>query len=702
MYFFPIRKDGRFEAVRAYDIQHFPYHKLQSDTITGKKKIEYLQDFAAYDIESTTTTYQGEKIGFMYHWQMCIFGISVYGRTWEEWCTFIRHLQDALKLNKKRVLVIYVHNEGYEFQFMVDFLHKYFHPVKVFAAKRRQPITVKCSGLEFRCSYKESNMSLYKATLNELGCPYIKADGDLDYEIYRDYITPLSDTEFSYCMSDTLALYHYIKAKLHNEGLNIATIPLTSTGYVRNECRMACKADKEYMKVYSRCRLSKNVYTLLKEAGRGGDTSSNRYMCGELIAAVDSFDVKSSYPYQLCCKKYPITRFTKYADSVEEQELRKLVTDTPLLARVGFVGLKIKPDAVDAYLSYSKAITPGENVRIFNGRVLRADTIGFTITDVDFRLIDKYYTWDELIITSVYTSKYGYLPKVFRDKVLSYFYLKCQLDYKLNILGRSAYDSDEDYENDCYLYAKSKNKLNGIFGMCYTDPVRDEVIFDISKDKRWDVNESDISAALLDTERQTNTFLVYAWGVWTTAHAREHLGDLLSLTGRMTIYWDTDSSKCKDPDYAAISAANEKIKEHCRKMGAYVKIKEHEFYLGIYEHETSKEKYSVFKTLGAKKYAYEDSKGLHLTISGVLKSKSLNHPDGAREMASISNFHPGYTFHNAAGKEVRYNDSNIHKITINGHTFTTASNIAMSDSTYIIGETREYTAKLSMNTCKGE
>ena len=116
--------------------------------------------------------------------------------------------------------------------------------------------------------------------------------------------------------------------------------------------------------------------------------------------------------------------------------------------------------------------------------------------------------------------------------------------------------------------------------------------------------------------------------------------------------------------------------------------------MGVYEHE-NKEPIAEFKTLGAKKYAYVDAKGLHCTISGV--SKKL----GAEELKSIDNFRIGFVFRDAGGMELYYNDNvGIHQETVNGCTFTTASNVAMIDGTYTIGITEEYAELIGANIYK--
>jgi hypothetical protein len=52
-----------------------------------KQKIKsYYEEFATFDIETTSYVIDDKhKFGFMYHWQMCVGGIVITGRTWQEW-----------------------------------------------------------------------------------------------------------------------------------------------------------------------------------------------------------------------------------------------------------------------------------------------------------------------------------------------------------------------------------------------------------------------------------------------------------------------------------------------------------------------------------------------------------------------------------------------------------------------------------------
>ena len=698
------RFDGGEDVIETYNIHDFPYENLNTKALTckHKKKPKYLvYTFATFDIETTTIDNGTDTpYGFMYHWQMDVGGYVVTGRRWEEWIKFMLKLVEIFKTDETRNFIVYIHNEAFEFQFIRDFLNAHFDGFQVFASQRRKPIYVTTgNGIQFRCSYKLTNMSLEKAVQNELGVVHCKAAGDLDYRVIRTADTPLDDTEFGYCVSDVVSLYELIERRLINEHDNLESIPMTSTGYVRRDCRNSCRKDEDYREEFLKQEMTESVYELLMEAGRGGNTHANRYMSGRVWHDVDSFDVASSYPAQMFLRKFPVSKFTPYGEIESMTELDGLLSEYACLFRAIFTGLEVRDNIGMAYIAISKATAHSKHVTLDNGRVLsvinREDRendrgyLALTLTDIDFQIIKEQYTWDDMSISDMHIATYGFLPEALLSQVMAYFRAKTELKDKIKEAEERG--SEEEAANLAYLYAKSKNRLNGIFGMCYTNPVHN--VISINEDGEWIEDTPEIADALKKYWKSRNSFLVYAWGVWITAWARRHLEDLFNALGQdKVIYGDTDSGKAVDVNISKIDALNAKVMELADKRGAYCDYNGTRYYMGVYEHE-NKVPIAKFKTLGAKKYVYEDEKGLHVTISGV--SKKL----GAKELKTIDNFVPGFIFKDAGGLTLYYNDAEqgIHQITVDGCTMTTASNIGMIDSTYEIGITSEYAELIGYN-----
>lgn len=181
-------------------------------------------------------------------------------------------------------------------------------------------------------------------------------------------------------------------------------------------------------------------------------------------------------------------------------------------------------------------------------------------------------------------------------------------------------------------------------------------------------------------------FTAYCWGCWCTAYARLMLHKAIKLCGHKFIYCDTDSVKfCGNVDFTELNAEIQALSE---KHAAYADDpsgKRH--YLGVYECESKEEgkpTYNRFCTLGAKKYAYEDTEGkLHITIAGVSK-------DGYKELEKLENFKEGFVFKESAGMEAAYNDHWHEPIEVEGHILEIPPNIYLHKSEYTLGLTVDY------------
>ena len=159
----------------------------------GRRKIYYCNYPISFDIETSSFYDRGEKVVITYLWCIAIYDRIYYGRTWEDFMYFMKMLSDGLELSDKKILVIYVHNLSYEFQF----IRKLYDWDKVFALSERKVIYARTvTGLEFRCSYLQSNSSL--AMLGDkLRSPIPKLVGDLDYDIIHTPETPLSEKSYN-------------------------------------------------------------------------------------------------------------------------------------------------------------------------------------------------------------------------------------------------------------------------------------------------------------------------------------------------------------------------------------------------------------------------------------------------------------------------------------------------------------------------
>ncbi len=619
---------------------------------------KYKDIIAAFDIETTNDDESCQA--FMYVWQAQLNDVTVMGRTWEEFRTFLGRIAERLKENE--YIVIFVHNLSFEFQFLRGIYN--FSQEEVFAMEPRK--VLKCEMMEhfeFRCSYLQTNMSLAEFT-HKMGVADEKLSGeDFDYSKARYPWTELSDEEIHYCVNDVKGLVQAMQKQMDLEEDSLYTLPFTSTGYVRRDVRAAMRHFNWYdLKMMLP---DYDIFCMLREAFRGGNTHANRYYSGLIVRNVEGYDRASSYPDVEVNRLFPMGPWMKDENVDMNWVLRRIYRHhRACLMRVKLFNVRLTDPMWGApYLAKAKC----RNVQrgdIDNGRILSADYLETTITDVDFKIIMEEYTFDYMEVTDFYHARYGKLPLQLRNCVLKYFHDKTTL---------KGIPEQELY------YMKQKNKLNSIYGMSVQSPVKQTIDF---LDDFIERNEDERD--LLE-KANSHAFQSYAWGVWTTAWARYELEEAIKLAGNGFIYCDTDSVKYIGG--ADFTQLNEKLKRRSKENGAAAKDpKGKTHYLGVWEYEG---KYKTFKTLGAKKYVYTDEENnVHVTIAGVNKKK------GAEELArrgGVTAFRPGFVFRTAGGLESVYNDEpDISELIREGRSIPITSNVYMRDSEYTVGITGDY------------
>lgn len=679
----PTIKGEKKEIV--YNIYDFPYHTLNELPICNKKKMSYYNISASFDIESSSIEppkaddmYLYTPYGFMYHWQFCIYGLVVFGRTWEEYQTFLDRIRETLHLNDNLKLVVYIHNLAYEFQFMKEFIKI----DSMFSKDKRKPMKVISKGIEFRCSYFLSNMSLAKFCENSELCYHYKMTDDYDYRKIRTPATLLTETEEAYCYNDVRGLCECIDTLLEND--TISTLPLTNTGYVRREYRQSMKT-KQNRYNFVKTALNEHQYTMLRRAFRGGNTHANRFLANMVLKNVYSYDISSSYPSCIEMDDFPIGKFAKVKLN-NQNKLDYYCNNFCCVLDISLFNVRTKKGVVIPYIDIAHCYEKS-NIVNDNGRVLQADFIHLTITNIDLDIIRSLYDFDGFIVNDAIYATKGKLPKELRIKLMDFYTAKTQL---------------KDIEGKEYEYMKSKNRLNATFGMMVTDVAHSDVSYD-QHSMEWNEVKPDLEGSLEQFYKSRNNFLSYQWGVFVTANARKRLQVMLDIIGRDVVYIDTDSIKFQNEEHIKeFEEINRELIKQAEKndIPAYVDrtdIKDGKevtkrFYLGTWDNDGN---YIRFKTLGAKKYCFEKEKKGHkkfeITVSGMSKKK------GAEAVGTIDNFAIGRTYHDIGRTTSWYNDVKPHKITIEGVTFTTASNIGILETTYTLGVTNEYWALIGAN-----
>ena len=611
-------------TIYTFDIETSSYLKLNNKVIPG---IEY-QNLSKEEQEEC------EYYSCMYIWMLGVNDIVYYGRTWDELKEFLTILNNYIPDKK----FMFIHNLSFEFQY----LRGNFNLCDVVARKKRK--VMKCNfedyNFECRCTYLMTNLPLAK--LSEVyNLPVAKKVGDLDYSLVRTSITPLTEAELGYCEYDCLVVYYYIKYELETY-LELNKIPITSTGHVRRELKNLVLKDFKYRRIVGKAiNTNPHIYNLLMEAFMGGYTHANWIYADEVIKNVDSWDFTSSYPYVLVSYKYPSSEFKRCYITKREEMSKRLA----YLLVVKFKNIKCK--YFNNFISQSKCrrIVGGE---YDNGRLISAEELEITLTDIDFYFIlDSYKGKYEIL--EAYYANYNYLPKQFINFVLDKYIIKTE------------YKGIPEKELE---YNREKAKFNALYGMSVTNTIRDEVLFDnIEGWTERELTNEEIEECLYAEKKQA--FLSFAYGVWVTAYARNNLLRNVLKLDEYVVYCDTDSIKLAPGyDKKVIEDYNNSVEKRIEFVSNTLKIninrykpkdiKGVEHMLGVFDSDAHYEK---FITQGAKKYAYEYLKNIDkvkdsdnvievkdgiariigITVSGVPKS-------GAKALKDLNDFKDDFVF----------------------------------------------------------
>ena len=594
--------------------------------INSKQKVEYLDVESAFDIETTSMTLDdGTDVGFMYAWA---FGMKnekhmVIGRTWEQFSQLMDDLSKHYSLGKSRKLVVYIHNLGFEFQFM----RKYFKWENVFTVDEREPIIAQTNnGIEFRDSYILSGYSLDKTAKMLTKKDTKKLTGDLDYSLIRHYATDLTEKEVRYIVSDVQVVLDYINEQRELYG-NITRIPITNTRRVRNYVRNHCFNDNNrgnkkasygrftrYKKLMSELTLTPDTYLKSKKAFQGGYVHANSDVLNRELADVVSYDITSSYPSVMVTEQYPMSE-GKEVTFTKDMTYQDYLKEHLLIFDAKFTNLIRKENVYEDYLSESKCQMVDASIN--NGRVQGAHKLMTTITNVDLTIINRVYDYDSIQFANVYAYRKGYLPKAIIESVITLFQ------------NKSTLKGEAGKELEAQL---SKELLNSTYGMMVTDVVRNKVEYN-SETGSWETNIGDIEEGIDDYNNNSKRFLYYPWGVFVSAYARLNLWYAILAVREDYVYSDTDSVKFTNPEKYEVwfEQYNKMVDMKLQRvvsihrgftMGDFKPVDPTTGEIASLGHFEVDGYYKRFKTIGAKMYLAEtQDEELEVTVSGLNKNQ---------------------------------------------------------------------------------
>ena len=618
--------DHEFDFQHICDFLQEVANTLHSQWLGGysifvkKGSIEYFNLPVAFDIEASSFRDPDDrsKRACMYIWQFGLNGSVIYGRYWEEFFELLKILQHYMRLSPKRFMRIYIHNLSYEFQW----IRNYFQWSRIFALKERKMVEAEYEpmGLSLRCSYLLANASLAHVGDKMVTKYLVKKDvGDLDYSQIRGPQTPLTAKELKYAIDDTRVVMSFIQEKIEQDG-SIINIPLTNTGYVRNHIRNICLGDKFTSQKYHQLMNSLTIqspeeYEQNKRALMGGFTHASILHANKTLDNVGSADRTSAYLLEEVAQYYPMSR-AKLIDTsnMTKEQFKGYLNRYCCIFDIEFFNLQPLID-YEHYLSISHCIA--EDFTLNNGRVVSAQHLITTLTEIDFDIVNQVYSWDSMKVTNLRIYSRGYLPRPIIESVLDLYANKTSL---------------KDVPSEVVEYMRSKNMANASFGMMLTDIVRPEYTLD--NDENWVTLDAQVESQLNSYNRNFMRFQFYTWGIYVTAHARHSLWRAIFEFKQDYVYSDTDSVKGLnfEKHIPWLQTENLLVRSQLIKMCAAMEIpfsrccpktiKGEPKMLGAWEIERS---YKKFKTCGAKRYMYiyADNDEFSFTIAGLDKTKAI-------------------------------------------------------------------------------
>lgn len=585
-------------------------------------------------------------------------------RTWSDVQSLLDIIAKQYKLghNKKtrtkRIMLCLVHNLSFEFYFCRHELSFDFDNWGFFAKEKRKCMKASLkNGIEFRDSLALTNCSLQQ--LSKMYTKH-KKKKDLDYSKLRNTMTTLDDKDLRYINEDVIILNEFEDIFFDNFCMPGERPPLTNTARLLLKVKKRMVA--ENFNQASVALIQPSVVQILWEQKylfRGGFVHGNIHYINEIVH-VQMRDITSSYPYTMLTKYFPVSEWlpvklscTSWAFDKEPAEFLDLLSSKCLKITVIYYNLNATTD--HSYESRSKVIDflpmQGDPVGgLDNGRIRRGEIVKVMQTELDYQIYKMLYTYDLCEIVDIQCSDRGSLPD---------FLLKCLIeDYKeKNDLKTAGLSDTPDY-------ALKKADVNTYFGMLVKAVYQVNVGY---SNGDW----TDTTTSLSEIQKEVNErFLSYDWGIWTCAHSRFKLVDMLvriTLAGGTVVYYDTDSLKyIPDPHgycEEIFEMENKRVRAENQKNPL---LQDPCFYgksgrgIGEWDNELSNKLYSkslpvMFKTLGAKRYMYYKSVsdfkwnskecqweqsdiGWHLCVAGLPKVAVDLLPDDPMQFFSIYGF----------------------------------------------------------------
>ncbi len=634
-------KHKEVDNIMCFDIEVSSFFRDNNGKIYSQndvlRKFKHLKKDERYNVLSNFFS-DCEKGSVCYIWQ---FGIEIngkfktyYGRELSEF----RYLIDKLNETLNYRAYIYIHNSSYEMQFLQNIfdLEK---DCECFFTDKRQPLYFRYGNIEFRCSYRLTNLALKDWGKQTGGTQKTL----LDYGTIRTPNTELNTQELEYCENDLIVMYEGLKQ--YREQYNyIGNIPYTQTGKPRREIKKLFHNDKNYHEqITKELPITLNEYKIQKRCYGGGLTIANasqvKTKSGKIKRHKNIYnrDIASAYPYQMVTQPFPSGRFIRCNKEFSQLNFERYCYLMCIKIK------ECKARTIKHILPRAK-IPIRKGCKFDNGKLVSINKGGYAVlycTEIDYKIYKKFYNFkeSEIELLECYQAPKAHLNKKFVEYVLSLYAGKTTL---------------KNIEESKVQYARLKEILNACYGMACTSLIFSPVelingkwhdLFSELDDEQRDIQEQNILDEL--QHKPWKNITAFSMGIYVTSYQRANICEmLLKIDDNDFLYTDTDSIKyLNGKKYETIfENENKRIIKQLKQIATDREIDIDLFMpkdkngkvhpIGLWEKEDN---YIQACFAGAKRYCYIDQDGeFHVTISGV--------PKCASEHMTIKDFQDGFIF----------------------------------------------------------
>lgn len=553
-------------------------------------------------------TYRESLYSYVYIWQFAV-GKTIYlCREYKLISSFL-HKLDAMCDCKgdKPVLIIWIANINYEFTY---FQHEFMSDIHDVFAKGEHEVVSFDYGNHLHFTECLGVFGYSLENIAELHCTTKKLKGDLDYNLVRHSLSPLTENELAYCIND-VAILSELTAYAHNEyTLQGKKIPLTATGIVRNEIKRAYQA-KGFSKLK---QLETDNLKLIGTQAQynefrrylysGGLTHSNFKYVGHILNDITCFDLTSAYPWALNSKFYASGEL-KHCDNFPRETFIKFLKGNRtkckhIIAKLTIFGIQSK--STHSIISKHKVLN-AVNIVEDNGRIFKADSVTLWVNEIDFSNICSIYKAKSFRLDDLYYfTESKRVDKEMLSTMNAWYIRKAILKEQMKTMDKHS----AEYKACKKDYDELKKKINSVYGMTVTELY--ELNFEL-------VATGEIKATKQSWEDYNKTIFNPYVGYWCTSYVRQRLVQVISAFPDYVVQYDTDSVYCLPSDAlnAFIKDINIEIENEIKASPCCRDTHTHD--LGQWDFDGF---YKEYIPMGSKRYAgYKPDGTVKITFAGA-------------------------------------------------------------------------------------